>query len=171
MIKDNLISIIIGIVICIYVILFPSDDIIKLRPISIDTLIICATLAITIIIPFLASLNSKIIKEDNKQSTLKNSKSFLFILCLDLIILVLIDSIKAYPLDYDLECKITTFLNAVFFICYLISIIFLIALLYDLVKFIDNFQGENNTEQTQSKNGTKVLQQKNIHIHIHIHKE
>ena len=91
---------------------------------------------------------------------------FICFLLLDLIFLVLIDSIKISKANYDLECVITTLLGCSFFICYLISIILLLSLLYNLAEFIEDFQ-DKIIEQSHPKNEAELTPKEDIHMHIH----
>ena len=75
-IKDNLISIIICFTLSLCFMSFTAYDVIKFRPISMDTLIMCATLVITILMTLLTSSKSSIFKYDKKKRAASTCKCF-----------------------------------------------------------------------------------------------
>lgn len=146
--KNKMILIIIVIVLGLFVIFFSSDDIIDIRPISLEILIVCATLAITIITTLPTFMGAKVednnkdSAKENRNSTIANIKCFLIFLSLDLFILILLEFLKNCISDYDLKCRITNILGGSFFAFYLFTIISLFALFYNLIKFLDEIQGK-----------------------------
>lgn len=119
----------------------------------------------------LTSSKSVEIKECTRIKAIQNSKCFISFLFLYFAFLILADSMITYinyiELCCKLQCILITIFDNILFLLYLITIIFLLALLYNLAHVIDELQGKNSTEQTSPKNTVELSQQENIHIHIH----